>query len=146
MRMTFSSCHLSEWYAVNNWHHLILNGTLCNKTKYFRLRLTDEVSSERPKRDLRETWDWPETDLRLTWDWPETDHRPTQTALRWRLYALDKLVPDGQTDRQTDKVTPWAPWRSQKQALQSSCELIRQRTWWICMYALAKLIELHARS
>ena len=59
---------------------------LINKTKYFRLRLTDEVSS---KRDLRETWDWPETalrqtwerltchrpgtDLRLTWDWPETD-------------------------------------------------------------------------
>ena len=28
-----------------------------NKTKYFRLRLTDEVSSERPVRDLRETWD-----------------------------------------------------------------------------------------
>ena len=26
-----------------------------NKTKYFRLRLTDEGSSERPKRDLRET-------------------------------------------------------------------------------------------
>ena len=26
-----------------------------NKTKYFRLRLTDKVSSERPKRDLRET-------------------------------------------------------------------------------------------
>ena len=26
-----------------------------NKTKYFRLRRTDEVSSERPKRDLRET-------------------------------------------------------------------------------------------
>ena len=27
-----------------------------NKTKYFRLRLTDKVSSERPKRDLRDTW------------------------------------------------------------------------------------------
>ena len=36
-----------------------------NKTKYFRLRL-DEVSSERPKRDLGETWVWPGTDLRLT--------------------------------------------------------------------------------
>ena len=28
---------------------------LVNKTKYFRLRLTDDVSSERPKRDLRLT-------------------------------------------------------------------------------------------
>ena len=28
-----------------------------NKTKYFRLRLTDEVRSERLKTDLRETWD-----------------------------------------------------------------------------------------
>ena len=28
-----------------------------NKTKYFRLRLTDKVSSERPKGDLRLTWD-----------------------------------------------------------------------------------------
>ena len=35
-----------------------------NKTKYFRLRLTDEVSSERPKEDLRLTWDQSETDLR----------------------------------------------------------------------------------
>ena len=26
-----------------------------NKTKYFRLRLTDEVSSERPMRDLGQT-------------------------------------------------------------------------------------------
>ena len=38
-----------------------------NKTKYFRLRL-DKVSSERPKTDLRETWDLPETDSRLTLD------------------------------------------------------------------------------
>ena len=22
-------CHLAEWYSVNNWHHLILNGSLC---------------------------------------------------------------------------------------------------------------------
>ena len=28
-----------------------------NKTKYFRLHLTDEVRSERPMRDLRVTWD-----------------------------------------------------------------------------------------
>ena len=28
-----------------------------NKTKYFRLHLTDEVSSERPKKDLRLTLD-----------------------------------------------------------------------------------------
>ena len=27
------------------------------KTNYFRLHLTDEISSKRPKRDLRETWD-----------------------------------------------------------------------------------------
>ena len=71
--------------------------TLQNKTKYFRLRLTDEVSSERPQRDLRVTWDCPETDLRLTWDWPMRE--------RWRFSALDKLVPD----RQTDRLTPWAP-------------------------------------
>ena len=75
-----------------------------NKTKYFRLHLSDEVSTERPETDLRLTWDWPEkpqtdlrgtsdwpeadlrliwdwdwpeTDLRLTWDWPETDLRLT---------------------------------------------------------------------
>ena len=35
--------------------------TILNKTKYFRLHLTDEIRSERPKGDQR-----PETDLRLT--------------------------------------------------------------------------------
>ena len=34
---------------------VIIAGITINKTKYFRLRLTDEVSSERPKRDLRLT-------------------------------------------------------------------------------------------
>ena len=55
------------------------DSTILNKTKYFRLRLSDEVSTERPETDLRlpwdchetDPWDWPETDLRLTWDWPE---------------------------------------------------------------------------
>ena len=46
-------------------------------------------------RDLGQTWDWPETDLRLTWDWPMSE--------RWRFSALDKLVPDGRTDRQTER-------------------------------------------
>ena len=75
-----------------------------NKTKYFRLRL-DEVSSGRPKRNLRETWDWPGTDLVQTWDRPETDLRLNQTALRWRLRPLDNFVPNGQTDTQTKWLT-----------------------------------------
>ena len=73
-----------------------------NKAKYFRLRLTDEVSSERPKGDLRDlrlrlrlTWDWPETDLRLTWDWPETDLR-----LAWDWHKTD-LGPE------TDLILTW---------------------------------------
>ena len=37
--------------------HLENLSTYIYKTKYFRLRLTDEVFSERPKRDLRGTWD-----------------------------------------------------------------------------------------
>ena len=72
-----------------------------NKTKYFRLRLTDEVRSERPKRDLGLTWNWPGTDLRQIWDRPMRE--------RWRFSALDKLVPDRRTDRRTDRLTPWAP-------------------------------------
>ena len=96
-----------------------------NKTKYFRLRLTDKVISEIPKRDLRLTlewpgtdqgwtWDWPKTDLRLTCDRPETDlNRPetdlrlTQTTLRWRLRPLDNFVPNRRTDRQTYTQTEW---------------------------------------
>ena len=121
--------------------HIWWASSRLNKTKYFRLRLSDDVGTERPETDLRLTWDWPETDLRLpwdfpetalrlpwdwpgtdlrlTWDWPETDLRLTwdwpETDLRltwdrtmrerWRFSALDKLVPDGQTDRQTD----WHP-------------------------------------
>ena len=56
-----------------------------NKTKYFRLRLTDEVSSDRPKKDLR-----PETDLGLTWDWPERK--------KWILWALEHFSSDRQTN------------------------------------------------
>ena len=37
-----------------------------NKTKYFRLHLTDDVSSERPMRDIRETYERPKRDLGLT--------------------------------------------------------------------------------
>ena len=44
-----------------------------NKTKYFRLQLTDKVSSERPK-------ERPKRDLGLTWDWLE------HTALSVSLY------------------------------------------------------------
>ena len=77
--------------------------------KYIRLRLYDEVSQESlktwdwPETDLRLTWDWPETetDLGLPWDWPKTDLGLTQTALRWRLRALDKLSLNRQTDRRT---------------------------------------------
>ena len=93
----YKSFHLrvTQFENVNNidqWQILFNNAMapcwtqIFNKTKYFRLRLSDEVGTERS-----------ETDLRLTWDWPMWE--------RWRISALDKLVPDGQTDR----VTPWAP-------------------------------------
>ena len=71
-----------------------------NKTKYFRLRLSDEVGTERPETDLRLTWDWPKTDLGLTWDWPETDLRQTyerKMKIQW-LIALCA----GRTDRRTE--------------------------------------------
>ena len=80
-------------FALNFW----FSDFFYNKTKYFRLRLTDEVSSERSKRDLKETWDWPGTDLRLTWDvrltwdwlvltwdWPGTD-----LGLTWNWPGTD---------------------------------------------------------
>ena len=38
-----------------------------NKMKYFRLRLSDEVGTERLETDLRLTQEWPETDLRQTY-------------------------------------------------------------------------------
>ena len=75
-----------------------------NKTKYFRLRLSDKVSTERP-----------ETDLRLTWSHPEESD-----AKRWRIRALDKLGTNERTNGRTNIVTPWAPWRSQKYLLLSS--------------------------
>ena len=72
------------------------------KTKYFRLRLSNEVGTERP-----------ENDLRLTWDWPETDLRQTQTALRWKLRALEHFGPERQTNERTNERTYisiyWAP-------------------------------------
>ena len=67
-----------------------------NKTKYFKLHLSDEVRTERP-----------ETDLRLTWDlWKKMKIQCFR--------ALCAGQTDRQTDRRTDSVTPWAPWRSQK--------------------------------
>ena len=85
-----------SWDLILTWTWTWPYQIRLNKTKYFRLRLTDEVSSDRPKReiwdwpgtdlaltwhwpgtDLGQTWDRPETDLRLTWDWPETDLRLT---------------------------------------------------------------------
>ena len=68
---------------------MIVN-SLENKTKYFRLRLSDEVSTERP-----------ETDLRLTWSHPEESDDK-----RWRIRALDKLVPDGDCDSLSSLTEP----------------------------------------
>ena len=88
--------------------------TQFNKTKYFRLRLTDEVRSERPKRDLRLTWDWPETDLRLTWDWPETYMREKDED--WELWTNFHWI-----DRQTNKHLHFLrTWRSQKWTIEES--------------------------
>ena len=58
---------------LNSWPYI----SWINKTKYFRLRLTDEVGTERSETDLRLIKDWPETNLKMTWDWPETDLRLT---------------------------------------------------------------------
>ena len=56
-----------------------------NKTKYFRLHLSDEVGTERPKTDLRQTYE-----------------------RKMKIQCFRALCP-GQTDRQTDRVTPLAP-------------------------------------
>ena len=56
-----------------------------NKTKYFRLRLSYEVSSERPKRDLRLTWERKMKIESSRQDWNErTDERRL-----WLLELLD---------------------------------------------------------
>ena len=47
--------HIMEQGAHNSLG--VLPGSEINKTKYFRLRLTDEVSSERSKKDMRLTLD-----------------------------------------------------------------------------------------
>ena len=39
--------------------------------------------------------------MRVTWERPEPEG--------WRLRALDKLGPDGRTNKRTQIVTPWAP-------------------------------------
>ena len=54
-------------YSQMQWMRLTISLTgeyfRWNKTKYFRLRLSDEVSWERP---IRETSEWPERELRET--------------------------------------------------------------------------------
>ena len=55
-----------EEFREHPWHSKLLRIEK-NKTKYFRLRLSDEVSTERPETDLRLTWDWLETDLKSSW-------------------------------------------------------------------------------
>ena len=65
---------------------------ILNKANYFRLRLSDELGTERPQRDLRDTWDWPETDLRQTYERKMKIQCFRQTCVR-----------------RTDRVTPWAP-------------------------------------
>ena len=52
-----------------------------NKMKYFRLRLSYRIGTERPETDMRQIWD-----------------RPIRE--RWIFSALDKLVPDGRIDTQ----------------------------------------------
>ena len=52
-----------------------------NKTKYFRLRLSDEVGTERPETDLRQTYE-----------------------RKMKIQCFRELCPG-----QTHRVTPWAP-------------------------------------
>ena len=65
-----------------------------NKTKYFRLRLSDEVGTERPETDLRLTWDWPETDV--------TDLR--QNYERKMKIQYFRQTYDGRTDEDCDSL------------------------------------------
>ena len=67
-----------------DWHPRL--GLALYKTKYFGLRLSYEVSSERPKLNLRETKERPKIDVREF------------ESERWRLRALDKQGQHGHTN------------------------------------------------
>ena len=66
-----------------------------NKTKYFRLRLSYEISQEKANRDLWKAWEWPKIDLRRTW----TRKMKIQSSIQTMTM----------TDKETEISTPWAP-------------------------------------
>ena len=92
-----------------------------NKTKYFMLRLSDEVGTERPETDLRLTSDWPDndTDLRLAWDWPDTDlwltcdWPETGLKLAWHWPVTDL----------------WLTWDWPETDLRQTCERPMRKRW-----------------
>ena len=74
-----------------------------NKTKYFRLRLSDEVNTKRPETDLRLPWDCPEFILKSSWRiWCQKMKNKSSRQTRTRRT-------DERTDGRTNIVTPWAP-------------------------------------
>ena len=88
---------------------------LLNKTKYFRLRLTDEVGTEILETDLRLTRDWPGTDLRQTYE----------RKMKIQCLSLRQTCADRRTDRQSDTLSSW---RSQK--LTQDGEYHSHCRWW----------------
>ena len=67
-----------------------------NKTKYFRLRLSDEVNTKRPETDLRLPWDCPEFILKSSWRiWCQKMKNKSSRQTR-----------TGRMDRRTEIVTP----------------------------------------
>ena len=84
--MTFKNCYTKS--TLNLITRRSILGSVC--------LTSDKVGTERHETDLRLTQDWPETDL-----WEKDEDSVLYSTL-------------SRTDRHTDRVTPWAPWRSQK--------------------------------
>ena len=62
-RVQYGSDTLYFKIEFRSWHPEQCHKCKTNKTKYFRLCLSDEVGTERPETDLRLTWYRSETDL-----------------------------------------------------------------------------------
>ena len=76
---------------------------LLNKTKYFRLRLSDEVSTERPETDLKSSW--------RIWCQKMKNKSSRQTRNERTLWLLELL--DG-ANKESSR------WRNSKVSIQSS--------------------------
>ena len=113
--MTKSDCSLSLWllsecplsihWVPSEWS---LNACLMLSESSWSHPVL-KTSWRHPEDILKSSWSHPEVILKSSWSHPEVimksswcDHE-VWLKIRWRLSALEHFVPDGQTDRHTDR-------------------------------------------